>query len=86
MRKIFRKKPIEIEAMQLTVDNGKDVCDWILSQSTMKRWTLPDGGVLIETLEGKMTANVGDWIIQGVQGEFYPCKPDIFAETYEEIP
>ncbi len=39
--------------------------------------------LLIETLEGEMTANVGDWIIRGVKGEFYPCKPDIFAATYE---
>lgn len=43
------------------------------------------GGLLIETLEGTMTAQVGDWIMQGESGELYPCKPDIFARTYEEV-
>lgn len=44
-----------------------------------------DGQIVIRTLEGDMKANLGDWIIRGVQGEFYPCKPDIFAATYEEV-
>lgn len=42
-------------------------------------------GLVIRTLEGEMRADPGDWIIRGVQGEFYPCKPDIFAETYEAV-
>lgn len=45
--------------------------------------TVPEG-ISVKTLEGVMTASVGDWIIRGVQGEFYPCKPDIFDATYEE--
>lgn len=47
--------------------------------------TYYDGTLTIRTLEGDMTANKGDWIIKGVQGEFYPCKPDIFAATYEPV-
>ena len=43
----------------------------------------PEDGILISTLEGEMLANSGDWVIRGVQGEFYPCKPEIFAATYE---
>lgn len=49
-------------------------------------WINPkDGALMIRTLEGDMKASFGDWIIRGVQGEFYPCKPDIFAKTYEEV-
>ncbi|NHP15290.1 hypothetical protein G8767_17185 [Rhodococcus sp. IC4_135] len=44
-----------------------------------------NGGLFINTLEGRLTASPGDWIIRGVQGEFYPCKPDIFAQTYDEV-
>lgn len=58
--KTYRKKPIEIKAIQT------------------------DKELLIETLEGTMKANVGDWIIQGVTGEFYPCKPDVFEKTYDK--
>ena len=47
-------------------------------------WKVP-GGLVIKTLEGEHLANIGDYIIRGVHGEFYPCKPDIFRETYEEV-
>ena len=46
-------------------------------------WNREGEGLCIETLEGKMTVSYGDWIIRGVKGEFYPCKPDVFEETYE---
>lgn len=77
----FRKKPVEIEARQLGVDYDTDceIVGWCGGTAT------GDHGYLlgIDTLEGTMYAGPGDWIIQGVQGEFYPCKPDIFELTYE---
>jgi hypothetical protein len=79
----YRKKPVVIEAVRW--DGSED------SQAKIVTWAQPhvsgwfDNAYYLEirTLEGTMRANVGDWIIKGVQGEFYPCKPDIFAETYE---
>lgn len=74
----YRKKPVVIEAVQLTINNIDEVlsfCDKVKSH--------PLTGVVIETLEGDMTASLGDYIIKGVKGEFYPCKPDIFELTYE---
>jgi hypothetical protein len=78
----YRKRPVVIEAVQLTKENGPKVWEWANS----KPFYAPDGsvdGLTIFTLEGRMKADFGDWIIKGVQGEFYPCKPDIFAATYE---
>lgn len=91
----FRKKPIVIEAMQLTHETFWEVYNWI-SDSPVGRvcewcWDsdikhlIPERYLIIETLEGKMKSSEGDWIIQGVNGEFYPCKPDIFEKTYEEV-
>jgi hypothetical protein len=77
----FRKKPVVIEAMQLTLDSAqrvRDFCGGILfDQSPMPPC------IAIRTLEGVMRADLGDWVIRGVKGEFYPCKPDVFAATYE---
>lgn len=84
----YRKKPVEIDAIQ--VDGG--------STERITRWAVEvggnpnclshgfDGSVVVETLEGKMKADIGDWLICGVQHEIYPCKPDIFAATYERVP
>ncbi len=77
----YRKKPIVIDAEQLTEANLGNVARFMGGQ--FRLWTDSDGGPHVVTLEGGMTASVGDWIIRGVQGEFYPCKPDIFAATYE---
>jgi hypothetical protein len=80
--KTFRKKPVEIQAVQLTRENGAEVWEWADS----KPFYGPDGtvtGLAIYTLEGRMKADFGDWIIRGVKGEFYPCKPDIFEASYE---
>ena len=77
----FRKKPVVIEAMQF---NGDENLDTLISWIAIKHKPCGDDSVLIiETLEGDMKAQKGDWIIQGVNGEFYPCKPDIFEKTYE---
>lgn len=74
---LYRKKPVIIEAVQLTEDNI----------DAMRLWTggfvNRSGQLCIDTLEGVMRANIGDYIIKGVQGEHYPCKPDIFEQTYE---
>jgi hypothetical protein len=76
----YIKKPVVIEAIQWTGDNWKQIDDFI----TVKHYTYPkEGYISIPTLEGLMQANKGDYIIKGVQGEFYPCKPDIFEATYE---
>ncbi|CAG9884402.1 DUF2829 domain-containing protein [Bacteroides ovatus] len=90
----YRKKPVVIEAIQLKVDNFDAVCDFMGGTPVPKlnpdfgvdehgNTNEPYLGVYIETLEGKMLANYGDYIIKGVNGEFYPCKPDIFEKTYD---
>lgn len=87
MAQRFRKKPVEIEAMEFTGYNGGEVRDWV-GHSRATLWSDSKGAwgqIIIDTLEGPMTADIGDWIIKGVEGEFYPCKPSIFAKTYEEI-
>ena len=92
----FRKKPIVIEAFQMTEERRASNADW--PQWMHQAWQLDrkapgslypteegtgDGTLSISTLEGQHPVSWGDWIIQGVQGELYPCKPDIFAKTYE---
>lgn len=95
--KTYRKKPVVIEAVQLNWANWGEVCDFlggIISDANPGRNVdtySDDCGevsgpwieITIPTLEGDHTAKHGDWIIKGVKGEFYPCKPDIFAATYE---
>ena len=83
MAKEFRKKPVVIEAIQFTGHNDLEVADFVGKNGRDPITAYPSW--LIETLEGTMEARVGDWIIKGVQGEFYPCKPDIFEQTYEEV-
>jgi hypothetical protein len=78
----YRKKPVVIEARQWTDDlSGDNIVRW--SGCTVKA---DEDGLFIPTLEGVMRADLGDFIIRGVQGEFYPCKPDIFQATYEPEP
>ena len=80
----FRKKPVVIEAVVWTGDNWYEVATWIGLNAH------PSLGVVgrqlrIPTLEGDHLASPGDYIIRGVQGEFYPCKPDIFRQTYDPV-
>ena len=77
----YRKKPVVIEAVQF--DGTDESCDWLLPQLIDGSISRSFNKLHIKTLEGTMTADVGDWIIKGVNGEFYPCKPDIFEKTYE---
>jgi len=89
----FRKKPVEIEAIQWTGYNGHQIIKFV---GQNLHFSQPPSGykhsnddslelltIQIPTLEGVMTANQMDWIIKGINGEFYPCKPDIFEKTYE---
>jgi hypothetical protein len=76
----YRKKPVVIEAMQWTGDNFREITDWADDV-----WSKAGQTLIIPTLEGDHTAQRGDWIIRGVAGEFYPCKPDIFEQTYEPV-
>lgn len=96
----FRKKPVVIEAFQMTKERRMDNRDW--PEWLNRAWNLDvrevgavfpkdyplsrgEDPLVIATLEGNMTVSFDDWIIRGVKGEIYPCKPDIFASTYEEV-
>jgi len=78
----YRKKPVVIEAVQWTGVWDDDISSFLPAKGTSFD---AEGELHIRTLDGVMAAGVGDWIIKGVKGEFYPCKPDIFAETYEAV-
>lgn len=78
---LYRKKPVVVEARQLTLDaDPAKLARWCRGQVI---WGITSRYIEIPTLEGMMHASIGDWIIKGVRGEFYPCKPDIFEATYE---
>lgn len=82
----FRKKPVVIEAFRFTGKNQREVLSFIypdLSEDALAGAETMGLPVVIQTKEGDMTASPGDWVIKGVKGEFYPCKPDIFAATYD---
>jgi hypothetical protein len=85
----FRKRPVEIEAVQWTGDI-EAFRHWIDELGglpfTINKPYSPECSIKIDTLEGIMEAKPRDWIIRGVKGEFYPCKPDIFAATYDPVP
>lgn len=74
----YRKKPVVIEARPFNDEGDTDLANWC-------RGYLTGHGLIIRTLEGEMRADLGDWIIKGVKGEFYPCKPEIFDATYEVV-
>lgn len=81
----YRKKPVVINAFCLGVDAFPS---WFLKNkydNTNLTQEVIKNGVIIKTLEGEMSANPGDYIIQGIKGEIYPCKPDIFEATYEAV-
>ena len=90
----YKKKPLVVEAIQFIPDNYDEVCDFTNSTPIKVNeraiptpdggWTHTFDGIIIKTLEGDMLASVGDYIIKGVKGEFYPCKPDVFEQTYEK--
>lgn len=82
----YRKKPVVIDAVQFNGENRREVLSFVypnLSEDALSGAEIMRLPVVIETLEGDMSASPGDWIIKGVKGKFYPCKPDIFEATYE---
>ncbi|WP_312969755.1 hypothetical protein [Acinetobacter gerneri] len=84
----YRKKPVVINAWQFTKENYKQGVPTFLRSKEVEFWSQFGGDVIggeIKTLEGVMTITENDYIIKGVQGEFYPCKPDIFEATYESV-
>jgi hypothetical protein len=80
----YRNKPVVIEAVQYlhTPESRTEIIKFMSKESALFSDTQ---GLFIPTLEGNMTASKNDWIIKGVNGEFYPCKPDIFEKTYERV-
>lgn len=86
---MYRKKPVVIEAFHLTADNQDEALTWVRDTAQVREhgvYAAVKGSIILPTLEGDMEARVGDFIIKGVQGEVYPCKPDIFEATYEPHP
>ena len=87
----FRKKPVMIEAHKLTAQNYQSVKIWCKSLVGRCAEYGDEGKeispcyIVIKTLEGNMRANQGDYIIKGIHGEFYPCKEEIFLQSYEEV-
>ena len=81
MIKCYKKKPVVIEAIQYTKENYGECLDFC---GESYYGNLNDD-IIIETLEGQHKASLGDYIIKGVKGEIYPCEPDIFEMTYEEV-
>lgn len=97
----YRKRPVVVEAMNWdgTPESATPIINWMLANDTTATWSEPyealdrdgivhpafGGGIKIQTLEGTMVASVGDWIIKGTRGEFYPCKPGPFADTFEPV-
>jgi hypothetical protein len=79
----FRKRPIEVSAVRLTKSNWDEIKEWINSSGGSACAGSGKNSIGIWTLEGDMRADVGDWIIQGIKGEFYPCKNAIFKATYD---
>ena len=81
--KQYAKKPVAIEAIQLTDKNHSEIIQW-LSSYNVESYTLNSSEFYVKTLEGDMKANIGDYIIKGVKNEFYPCREDIFKMTYDK--
>lgn len=97
----YRKKPVIVEALQWNGKNVIDIYNFLEDKNVETQYEVNSegknfyidfsggqcvtGDLMIKTLEGTMKADIGDYIIKGVNGEFYPCKPDIFEKTYEEV-
>ena len=87
----YRKKPVVIEAvlvrhaLKAAKENWKDLPAWLIAEYDKGGLVFVHDYISIPTLEGVMKAEINDWIIRGVKGELYPCKPDIFEATYEPV-
>lgn len=81
--KTYRKKPVEIQAVKFDGDNAREIVRWMGERYVS---TGANGDrLIITTLEGELRADLGDYVIRGVQGEFYPCRSDVFEATYEAV-
>ena len=96
--KKYRKKPVVIEAVKWTGQNHRDMFNFLFDGENPDEQAirtegknfyishgLVHGGLVIKTMEGEHIASIGDYIIKGIKGEFYPCKPDIFEQTYDKV-
>ena len=91
----WRKKPVVIDAVQWDGKNHREMFEFLCGKigtyissdgdNFYIDWNKVEGGLIIKTLEGKHVASIGDWVIKGISGEFYPCNPDIFLMTYEKV-
>ena len=91
----YRKKPVVIEALEWNGSNHRPMYEFLggahdeymstSGQNFYIDWNKVEGGLMIKTLEGEHKASIGDYIIKGISGEFYPCKPDIFELTYDKV-
>ena len=81
----FVKKPVTVQAVQWDGHNFDEIVDFVGDDGLYLLGSLKNPDLVIYTLEGTHHAAVGDWIIRGIKGEFYPCKPDIFEKTYQEV-
>ena len=88
----LRKKPVVIDGIEWTGNNLKEIIDFTGLHKSAQQWTweeyekvVKEEGLKIFTLEGPLRASIGDWILKGVKGEFYPCKSDILEATYEKL-
>lgn len=82
----YRKKPIEVEAMKFDGYNHDEIKAWSSGKVvSAKAWKTNYCQLEVHTLEGVMDVNIGDFVIKGIEGEFYPCKESIFIATYEEV-
>ena len=91
----YRKKPVVVEAVQWTGENHREMWNFLTGkvdeyiQLTGDNFYINHncvrGGLVIKTLEGDMSAHIGDYIIKGIKGEFYPCRKEVFEETYEGV-
>lgn len=82
----FRKKPVVIDAVKFTGTNQMEIAAFANGGEQPSKFEIdPERGLSIETLEGVMHVSPGDWVIRGVKGEYYPCKPDIFRASYDLV-
>ena len=78
----FRKKPVVVEAMLFDGDNWLNISDWCKGEVAIQK---AKRCIVVHTIDGSMRADPGDWIIKGIKGEFYPCKNDVFEQSYEPV-
>lgn len=83
----YRKKPVIVDAIQWTGKNLEEVIAFMVGPDSGHSQLTIDStmDIVVYTLEGDMKASIGDWLIKGIKGEYYPCKPDIFLATYQKV-